>query len=329
MQIKISLIFKLFALTLSSQLLSADVLSTNRASPPNNREEVGKRKQPTPKNRKWTNEANTYINNTLVSVGVVEVDNEKHVHDHSDSSSDSIKTCIDCLPAKMGPRGPTGQAGPTGATGPVGPTGPAGSTLGSTGPTGLTGPTGPVGPSGSGSGVTGATGPIGATGPLGPNGPTGTSPKTLVYASFSLPLSAVPNDVVSYEFHDNIFGWAASWSNTDQSGVTVDASGNFTIAHAGDYLITCWEWLQGGGFSLLVNGASATNLVFCQVPQSPTTTYSLYGGSAIVHLDAGAIVNVIAEANLAGNATDYDTIYPLPPAPASMGFIIFEQLSPS
>ena len=116
--------------------------------------------------------------------------------------------------------GPTGNTGPTGANSTVtGPTGPTGSSFtGATGSTGLTGPTG----------FTGTTGPTGLTGPTGAIGASSDQFISLTRT----------NDAVATAASFNCFTGATGSNNVTPAGISFSAAtGSFTIATAGTYLI--------------------------------------------------------------------------------------------
>ena len=168
----------------------------------------------------------------------------------------------------IGPPGPTGETGPTGSTGPTGYTG----WTGPTGPTGQTGPTGPTGETGS----TGPTGPTGQTGPTGPTGQTGpTGPGGLNATETNLYLlndESIPNNVRTV-----IPNW--SLSGTNDTGVTIGASGTITINDEGVYLFDADVYFQasatssGRSISFRVNGSA--------VNYSEQSEVSIYTGQIV------------------------------------------------
>lgn len=336
---KFSFFLQLFALTLSSQLLCADGSSASTASPSNNRERAVVLKDSKRKNKKWTNEVNKYINNTLATVGIVEAENQPRNTRDSHSSSDSHSSCKKCPAGPQGTAGISGSGGSTGPTGPSGPTGPVGPGGGHIGPMGPSGPTGPTGSTGSSFGITGPTGPVGATGSIGATGAVGTYVQ-LTYASFSLPAETTPPNTVPYEWHDPFTGWTTFWTGTAQSGVSVNSSGDFTIENAGNYQVICWVWFTAGsenqppiGISLNVNDTYFSNLTFCQSTLGGEFAQGS-GGSAIVHFNAGDIVQVVAEISSTGDFAHTSFIqmednYSDPSAPFQTGYIIFRQLTPT
>lgn len=133
----------------------------------------------------------------------------------------------------QGPQGEKGETGDTGAVGPIGATGPQGP-QGPQGEKGIQGPAGPAGPRGATgpqgekgvTGVPGAKGNTGATGATGIQGPTG------------------PRGATGPQGPQGIKGEKGDKGDPGESGViapingfftlSVDASGNFYVAFAGE-----------------------------------------------------------------------------------------------
>ena len=198
----------------------------------------------------------------------------------------------------QGPTGPTGAAGiagvtgPTGATGPTGPTGAAGID-GVTGPTGATGPTGPTGATG----IDGVTGPTGATGPTGPTGPANglrayggkysNTPQTLnltIGTPTVIPLAnTMPNLNTTY---------------TPANSITVTEAGDYEINYFSNATATV-----GAAVTQAVR-SNGTNIASTVITRTLSAGVgSIYSGSVIVNLPAGAVIDMVISALIAVGVT--------------------------
>ena len=186
----------------------------------------------------------------------------------------------------QGPTGPTGATGPqglVGATGPTGATGPQG-LVGATGPTGATGP----------QGLVGATGPTGVTGPTGPanglnayGGKYSDTPQTITLgigtqSQIALP-STMPNLNTTY---------------TPANSITVTQAGTYEINYYSNVSVAL-----GTTVTLAVrnNGTNIPDTVISRVLS--VGVGSIYSGSVIVTLTAGAVIDMAISALLAVGVT--------------------------
>ncbi len=199
------------------------------------------------------------------------------------------------------PQGPTGPNGITGATGPTGATGATGSQglAGATGPTGATGPqglagiTGPTGPQG----LAGATGPTGATGVTGPTGPANglnayggkysDAPQTInlgvgTQTQIALP-SAMPNLNTTY---------------TPANSITVTQAGTYEINYYSNVSVALGTTVT---LAVRSNGTNIPDTVISRILS--VGVGSLYSGSVIVTLPAGAVIDMAISALLAVGVT--------------------------
>ena len=180
---------------------------------------------------------------------------------------------------------------PQGPTGPIGATGPQG-LAGATGPTGATGPQGLAGATG----PTGATGPqglIGATGPTGPTGPTGglnayggrynTGAQTIsisIGTATQIPLNeTMPNLNTTY--------------------ATANA---ITVTQAGTYEINYYSNMTAAVATTITTAVrnNGTNIPSTVISRALSIGVgSIYSGSVIVTLPAGAVIDLAMTALLA------------------------------
>ncbi len=206
-----------------------------------------------------------------------------------------------------GATGPTGPQGLAGATGPTGPQGLAGAT-GPTGPQGLAGATGPTGPQGL-AGVTGPTGPqglAGATGPTGPQGlagatgPTGPANGLNAYGG---KYSDTPQTLNLTIGSSTQIPLANSMPNLN---TTYTPANSITVAQAGNYEINYFSNVSAA------LGTTVTQAVRSNGTNIPATIISrvlsvgvgsIYSGSVIVTLPAGAVIDMAISALLAVGVT--------------------------
>ena len=158
---------------------------------------------------------------------------------------------------------------------------------GATGPTGSTGPTGPQG-------LAGATGPTGSTGPTGPNaglaaygGKYSDAPQTITLgigtqSQIALP-STMPNLNVTY---------------TPTNSITVTQAGTYEINYYSNVSVAL-----GTTVTLAVrnNGTNIPDTVISRVLS--VGVGSIYSGSVIVTLTAGAVIDMAISALLAVGVT--------------------------
>ncbi len=189
----------------------------------------------------------------------------------------------------QGPTGPTGITGPTGSQGLEGATGPTGAT----GPQGLEGATGPTGATGP-QGLAGATGPTGVTGPTGPanglnayGGKYSDTPQTITLgigtqSQIALP-STMPNLNTTY---------------TPANSITVTQAGTYEINYYSNVSVAL-----GTTVTLAVrnNGTNIPDTVISRVLS--VGVGSIYSGSVIVTLTAGAVIDMAISALLAVGVT--------------------------
>lgn len=200
-----------------------------------------------------------------------------------------------------GPNGITGATGPTGATGATGPQGLAGVTgpTGATGPQGLagvTGPTGATGPQGL-AGITGPTGPQGLAGATGPTGPANglnayggkysDAPQTInlgigTQTQIALP-SAMPNLNTTY---------------TPANSITVTQAGTYEINYYSNVSVALGTTVT---LAVRSNGTNIPDTVISRILS--VGVGSLYSGSVIVTLPAGAVIDMAISALLAVGVT--------------------------
>jgi len=194
------------------------------------------------------------------------------------------------------PQGPTGATGATGATGPqglqgiTGPTGPASTVEGPTGPTGPTGPQGLQG-------LIGATGPTGLTGPTGATGPANglnayggkynDTPQTLnliVGTPTQVPLAnSLPNLNTTY---------------TPANSITVTQAGNYEINFFSNVTAAVATALTQAVRS---NGTNIPSTIITRTLS--VGVGSIYSGSVVVSLPAGAVIDMAVSALLAVGVT--------------------------
>ena len=183
----------------------------------------------------------------------------------------------------QGPTGPQGIAGTIGATGPTGPQGIAGTD----------GPTGPTGPQGI-AGTIGATGPTGITGPTGPanglnayGGKYSDTPQTLnlvIGTPTQIPLAnSLPNLNTTY---------------TPTNSITVAQAGNYEINYFSNVSAALGTTVTQAVRS---NGTNIPSTVVSRV--LAVGVGSIYSGSVIVALPAGAVIDMAISALLAVGVT--------------------------
>ena len=201
----------------------------------------------------------------------------------------------------QGPTGPTGATGPqglVGATGPTGATGPQG-LVGATGPTGATGPQGLEGATG----PTGATGPqglVGATGPTGVTGPTGPANGLNAYGG---KYSDTPQTITLGIGTQSQIALPSTMPNLN---TTYTPANSITVTQAGTYEINYYSNVSvalGTTVTLAVrnNGTNIPDTVISRVLS--VGVGSIYSGSVIVTLTAGAVIDMAISALLAVGVT--------------------------
>lgn len=195
----------------------------------------------------------------------------------------SINPNIDYLLNFVIPQGPTGPQGLAGATGPTGPQGLAGAT-GPTGPQGLAGATGPTGPQG----LAGATGPTGPTSGLAAyGGKYSDTAQTINLGIGTQSQIALP-------------------SNMPNLNTTYTPANSITVTQAGTYEINYYSNVSvalGTTVTLAVrnNGTNIPDTVISRVLS--VGVGSIYSGSVIVTLTAGAVIDMAISALLAVGVT--------------------------
>lgn len=173
--------------------------------------------------------------------------------------------------------------GPTGATGPTGPAG----------TTGVTGPTGPTG-------LAGVTGPTGATGPAGVTGPTGATGGLNAYAGKYSDAPQTINLTIGTPSQ------IALPSSMPSLNATYTPTNSITVTQAGNYEINFFSNVS------VALGATVTQAVRVNGTNIPGTVItralsvgvgSIYSGSVIVALPAGAVIDMVLSALLAVGVT--------------------------
>ena len=211
------------------------------------------------------------------------------------------------FPIIIGQTGPTGPTGPSGglpgATGPTGATGPQG-IQGATGPTGATGPqglagaTGPTGATGP-QGIQGATGPTGATGPQGIQGATGpTGPTGGLNAYGGRYNTGVQTINISIGTATQV-PLNETMPNLNTTYATANA---ITVTQAGTYEINYYSNMTAAVATTITtavrnNGTNIPSTVISRVLS--VGVGSIYSGSVIVTLTAGAVIDLAMTALLA------------------------------
>ena len=206
--------------------------------------------------------------------------------------------------------GPTGATGATGATGPqglVGPTGATGAT-GATGPQGLIGPTGATGATGSQGlvGPTGATGATGATGPQGLVGPTGATGATGPAAGLNA--YGGKYNTASQTISLTI-GSATQIPLTESMpnlNTTYTPTNSITVAQAGTYEINYYSNMTAAVATTVTMAVrnNGTNIPSTVISRALSVGVgSIYSGSTIVTLAAGAVIDLAMSALLAVGVT--------------------------
>ena len=181
------------------------------------------------------------------------------------------------------PQGPTGPQGLPGTNGITGPTGPQG-LQGITGPTGETGPTGPQG-------LQGITGPTGATGPAnGLNaygGKYSNTPQTInltIGTQTQIPLAnSMPNFNTTY---------------TPANSITVTEAGTYEINYFSNVSVALGTTLT---LAVRNNGTNIPATVISRILSVGVD--SIYSGSVVVTLAAGAVIDMAISALLAVGVT--------------------------
>jgi hypothetical protein len=186
----------------------------------------------------------------------------------------------------QGPTGPQGLPGTNGITGPTGPQGLQG-IQGVTGPTGPTGETGPTGPQG----LQGITGPTGATGPAnGLNaygGKYSNTPQTInltIGTQTQIPLAnSMPNFNTTY---------------TPANSITVTEAGTYEINYFSNVSVALGTTLT---LAVRNNGTNIPATVISRILSVGVD--SIYSGSVVVTLAAGAVIDMAISALLAVGVT--------------------------
>ena len=186
----------------------------------------------------------------------------------------------------QGPTGPQGLPGTNGITGPTGPQGIQGIT-GPTGPQGLQGITGPTGPQG----LQGITGPTGATGPAnGLNaygGKYSNTPQTInltIGTQTQIPLAnSMPNFNTTY---------------TPANSITVTEAGTYEINYFSNVSVALGTTLT---LAVRNNGTNIPATVISRILSVGVD--SIYSGSVVVTLAAGAVIDMAISALLAVGVT--------------------------
>jgi len=186
----------------------------------------------------------------------------------------------------QGPTGPQGLPGTNGITGPTGPQGIQGVT-GPTGPQGLQGITGPTGPQG----LQGITGPTGATGPAnGLNaygGKYSNTPQTInltIGTQTQIPLAnSMPNFNTTY---------------TPANSITVTEAGTYEINYFSNVSVALGTTLT---LAVRNNGTNIPATVISRILSVGVD--SIYSGSVVVTLAAGAVIDMAISALLAVGVT--------------------------
>ncbi len=198
----------------------------------------------------------------------------------------------------QGPTGPTGPQGIAGTDGATGPTGPQG-IAGTDGATGATGPTGPQGIAGT-DGATGATGPQGIAGTDGATGPTGPANGLNAYGGKYSDTPQTLNLIIGTPTQIPL-------ANTlPNLNTTYTPTNSITVAQAGNYEINYFSNVSAA------LGTTVTQAVRSNGTNIPSTVVSrvlavgvgsIYSGSVIVALPAGAVIDMAISALLAVGIT--------------------------
>ena len=199
------------------------------------------------------------------------------------------------------PQGPTGPTGPTGASGTVGAPGPTGPT-GASGTVGATGPTGPTGASGT-VGATGPTGPTGASGTVGATGPTGPTGPTAGLAAYGGKYSDTPQTLNLVLGSQTQVPLANSMPNLNTTYTPVNS---ITVAQAGNYEINYFSNVSAAIATTLTQAirSNGTNIPSTVISRALSVGVgSIYSGSVIVALPAGAVIDMAVSALLAVGVT--------------------------
>ena len=192
----------------------------------------------------------------------------------------------------VGPTWPTGPTGPTGATGATGPQG----LVGPTGTTGATGPQGLVGPTG----ATGATGPQGLIGPTGATGATGPAAGLNAYGgkynTTSQTISLTIGSATQIPLTESM----------PNLNTTYTPANSITVAQAGTYEINYYSNMTAAVATTVTmavrnNGANIPSTVISRALS--VGVGSIYSGSTIITLAAGAVIDLAMSALLAVGVT--------------------------
>ena len=184
---------------------------------------------------------------------------------------------VGCCSPSTGTVGPTGPTGPQGLAGAVGATGPTGPT-GATGPQGLAGAVGATGPIG----PTGATGGISAYG--GKYNDTAQSISLTIGSQSQIPLpNSMPNLNTTY---------------TPANSITVAQAGTYEINYYSNMTATVATTVT---MAIRNNGTNIPSTVISRALS--VGVGSIYSGSVIVTLAAGAVIDMAMSALLAVGVT--------------------------
>ena len=227
-----------------------------------------------------------------------------------------------------GATGPQGLVGPTGATGAIGPQGligPTGAT-GATGPQGLVGPTGPTGATGP-QGLVGPTGAIGAQGLVGPTGPTGaTGPQGLVGPTGATGPQGLVGPTGATGPAAGLNAYGGKYNTTSQTisltigsatqipltesmpnlNTTYTPANSITVAQAGTYEINYYSNMTAAVATTVTMAVrnNGTNIPSTVISRALSVGVgSIYSGSTIVTLAAGAVIDLAMSALLAVGIT--------------------------